>query len=656
MKSSSNTTPNAIESFLARFHSARFSAILLVLLVLIVYFPSLKAGYVWDDHEIVENPLLKSAEGLKTIWLVPSATTHFESGYWPMSYTTFWIENRIWGGFKPAVLHLDNVLLHCLNVLLIWFILIRMRVCGAWLIAAVFALHPVHVESVAWVAQRKDVLSAFFYLAAFWAYLRALKENSRWFSMFSLSLYVLGMLSKSIVVTFPVALLIYYWYERGVLDKRAFIRVAPFFLVGGILAFFGLLMAGESAGSGYLNWPERFLVSGRAFWFYLTKLLWPVHLLAVYPKWKIDAGQWWQYLYPLSAVATLVFFWSLRRRIGRGAFAALFFFGITLLPVLGFVYFSFHDQSYVADRYQYLASIGPTALLISLATMGSRRLFRRPAGYKAATAAALLLTVLAIQTWQQAGLYMNMKTLFEHCLRGNRNSIAAHVNLADVFTKEGLTSQAQEHLLEAERLDPTDAKVQFSLGVFYMRNQRWEKAAQHFRKTLDIRPVYPEALNGLGVSLSGMGLDEQAEEAHREALRLDPNSQESLLRLASIAQRSGRQTDAAGYYRTLLALEPEAIGVMNNLAWILATSKDRNLRNPDEAVFLAERAVAMSDTVDPNLFLTLAESYAQDGRFTDAVSTIRSALSAVNGMEKDESNAKLYSRLSLYERQRCAIE
>lgn len=655
MKSNLTKTPSGNAVCFARFRSPCLSGGVLVLLVLVAYSPCFRAGYVWDDRQIVDNTLLKSPAGLKSIWLRPSSTAGFESGYWPLAYTTFWLEHQVWGEFKPYILHMGNVLLHTLNALLVWIILRRMGINGAWFIAAVFALHPVRVESVAWVAQRKDVLSAFFYLSAFWCYLRAQTGAARRFMSLCLICFALAMLSKSIVVTLPVTLLIYRWYRRGTISKEDISCVLPVFLLGGALAVFGVLMAGESAETGYLSWLERFLVAGKIYWFYLSKLLLPVNLIAVYPKWHIHASQWTQYLYPLSAFGLTVLLWGLRRKIGRGAFSAMTFFGVTLLPVMGFVYFAFYEQSYVADRYQYLASIGPTALMISFVLWACDRVLRAHRKIRTAMA-SLFLTLLILLTARQCSLYVNMKTLFEHCLKGNPNSIAAHVNLADALANEGRFSEAEHHLLHAESLNPGDAKVQFSLGVLYMKNEKWNKAAERFQKALDIRPNYPESLNGLGASLSEVGLDIPAAKAHDRALQLDPNNQEAVLRLALIYGRIGLPERAIEYYRAALKTMPDWPLVLNNLAWILTTAENPALRDKRESVILAEKACQLSDWADPNFILTLAEAYAHAGNFEDAAASLERALRGLNPSEDNEMAVKLRQRTELYKKGICAFK
>ena len=297
-----------------------------------------------------------------------------EAHYWPLTYTTFWLEHKIWG-LEPAGYHVVNVLLHLLNSLLVWRLLLRLAVPGAWVAAAVFVVHPVHVESVAWIIERKDVLSGLFYLAAVLVWLRFLQQPRPWRYGLALLLFATGLLSKSIVVTLPAALLIMSSGGRRTASRRGICsawRHSSWWRCSSRQS----TSPQFSSMHSLLNYslPERMLVASRALWFYAGKLAWPTDLAVIYPQWDISLGDPWAWLYLAGATALAATLWFMRHRVGRGPLAGALFFAVTLSPVLGFVNHGYMKYSFVADRFQYLAGIGVIAVLIGAAVHGASRL------------------------------------------------------------------------------------------------------------------------------------------------------------------------------------------------------------------------------------------------------------------------------------------
>ena len=361
------------------------------LLVAISYFPATQAGFVWDDRAFTEEPVVHKASGLWNIWFSPADIKN-EGHYWPLVYTTFWLEHKLWG-LAPAGYHIVNVLLHFVNVLLVWRLLLRLAVPGAWAIAAVFAVHPLHVESVAWVIERKDLLSALFYLTAMLTWIRFV-EAPRWGPYcLALALFVAGLLSKSVVVTLPAAVLIWHWWQRGRVTSTDLWRMAPFFLValfitGADLAFY---TSREQLSLGY-SAIERVLIAAHALWFYVGKLLWPTELAVIYPLWDIRIGDPLAWAYVVAALALAVLLWFGRDRFGREPLAGVLFFVVTLSPVLGFVDYGYMQFSFVADRYQYLAGLGVMAVFVGGAVHGASKL----SGVLKMGVTGLLVVVLAL--------------------------------------------------------------------------------------------------------------------------------------------------------------------------------------------------------------------------------------------------------------------
>ena len=353
-------------------------ALALVAMVAVAYAPAvLWGGFVWDDTIFTEAEPVRTVSGLWDIWFAPEKIRK-EAHYWPLTYTIFWLEHKLWGFWAPGF-HAVNVVLHIANTLLLWRLLRRVEVPGAWLVAAVFAVHPLNVNSVAWIIERKDVLSGLFYLTAALAWLRyeeKAREDARGWRHLVLSAMLLGagLLCKSSVVTLPAALLIVQWWRHGRVSAGDLLRVAPLFAVAALVTALDLsLYLNRALHSFDYSLVERVLVAGRALWFYPVKILWPADLAVVYPLWDVrvsDLGAW---TYPVAAVALAAALWCLRRRIGRGPLAGALFYAVTVSPMLGIVPFSYMAFSFVADRFQYLAGIGVTAVVIGAAGQGPRR-------------------------------------------------------------------------------------------------------------------------------------------------------------------------------------------------------------------------------------------------------------------------------------------
>ena len=292
-------------------------------------------GLIWDDHIWSQSRAVLEWSGLSTIWSWPSRI-YQEAHYWPLTYTTFWLEHKIWG-LAPAGYHVVNVLLHLLNSLLVWRLLLRLAVPGAWVAAAVFAVHPLHVESVAWIIERKDVLSGLFYLAAVLVWLRFLEQPRPWRYGLALLLFAAGLLSKSIVVTLPAAL-----------ADPAVVEGGPHHRAGSAAP--GAVLPGGAAHHGSRSLLSRFkarfpgLLLARADAGRVAGLVvlrgqagWPTDLAVIYPRWDIGLGDPWAWLYLAGAAALAATLWFMRHRVGRGPLAGALFFAVTLSPVLGFV-------------------------------------------------------------------------------------------------------------------------------------------------------------------------------------------------------------------------------------------------------------------------------------------------------------------------------
>ena len=531
----------------------RIPLLALVLLVAISFFPAFQAGFVWDDVVFAEEPVVQSASGLKNIWFSP-ADLKEEGHYWPVTYTTFWLEHKLWG-LNPLGYHVVNVLLHLANVLLLWRLLGRLPVPGAWIAAAVYAVHPLHVESVVWVIERKDVLSGLFYLTSVLAYIRFV-ETRRWSGYtLALALFVAGLLTKSVVVTLPAALLIWHWWKRDRIAAVDWLRTAPFFLAGLAitLADMALLRSREVGLALDYSLIERVLIASRALWFYAGKLVWPTDLWVIYPRWEIRTGDLLAWTWVIAAAALPTALWLGRRRIGRGPLAGLAFFAVTLSPTLGFVDYTYMEFSFVADRYQYLAGAGIIAIVVAAAVRGVAGL---PPSWVVAGRALLaaVLVILGTLTWRQARIYENGVTFFSHIISFNPEARNAHLGLARALS----LSQRFEESLDANRIAvaqrPDDPDAHSNLASALVELNRFDEAEASFGRALELDPRHRAAHQNLAVAMRRQGRYEEAAERWRALLELGVRDASTWASLSEALFRARQYEEAAAAARRSLAI------------------------------------------------------------------------------------------------------
>jgi tetratricopeptide (TPR) repeat protein len=431
-------------------------ALLIVVATVFAYQQAWHAGYIWDDDiYVTTNQLLTAPDGLKRIWF----SLDSPSQYFPLVYTTFRLEHALWG-LHPAGYHWVNIILHALNALLVWRLLQALQVPGAWLAAAIFALHPVHVESVAWITERKNVLMGLFFLLALLAWQRFVageERGRRWAYAAALFCYLLALFSKTTACTMPAALLLMLWLQHRRITWQRVLQVVPFVLLGIVMGLVTIWWERHHQGTqGQLfaiPFADRFLIASRAVWFYLAKLLWPAELAFSYPRWSISIGDPMDYLWVVAIGAAAVVIYLARRRLGRGPEVAAVFFVATLAPMLGFIMLYTFRYSFVADHYQYLASIGPIALAAAGVTLALRRI-RSHRAVAAAFSCALVLLPLGLKTRSQAGIYADKETLWRATIATNPSSWMAYNNLAIEQVHHGRVSEAIPLYERALELDP----------------------------------------------------------------------------------------------------------------------------------------------------------------------------------------------------------
>ena len=591
---------------------------LLLIAVVLVYQPVWHGKPIWDDDAHLTPPGLRSLQGLARIWTEPGATQQ----YYPLVHSLFWVEHRLWGDATLGY-HLINILLHAFTALLLWKILRRLQVPGAYLAAAIFALHPVCVESVAWISEIKNTLSGAFYLGAALVYLRFDRTRNWRFYFVTLGLFLLGLMSKTVVATLPAALLVVFWWQRGRLSwKQDVLPLIPFFVVGFGAGLFTAWVEWKfvgARGSEYdFTFIERVLIAGRVIWFYLGKLVWPVDLIFIYPRWHVSQTVWWQYLFPLSALLVSVVLWLLSRR-NRAPLAAWFFFVGTLFPALGFFNVYPFCYSFVADHFQYLASLGP----ITLAAAGISILFRslmnkRP--FLEPIVCGTLLLALGVLSWRQSGMFTDIETLWRTTIARNPDCWLANNNLGGYLYNKGHIKEAIEHYQKAIQLDPNYAEAQNNLGAALAAEGRFDEAIEYYHKAIQISPNFAYALNNLGMALAARGQFDDAIENYRKAIQISPNFADALDNLGAALTVKGRSDEALGYYRQALAIDPNLAGAHNNLGILLAKQG-----RTAEAIEYYQKAIEL-DPAHAEFYYNLGNLLATQGRPAEAIRQFKKAL------------------------------
>ena len=566
------------------------------------YQPAWQGGFLWDDDVHVTRPELRSWQGLYRTWFDVRATIQ----YYPVLHSAFWIEHKLWGD-APLGYHLVNLVLHAATALMAAGILRRLAVPGAYLAAAIFALHPVHAESVAWISEQKNTLSAVLYLAAAVAYLNFDQSRKvRWY-LAAGGLFALAVLSKSVTATLPGALLLICWWRRGRLSwRRDVLPLLPLFLLGagvGAITAWWELEVNKCAGPEFeFTALERLLLAGRAVCFHCGKLFWPTKLAFIYPRWQIDPHAVWQYLFPLGAILLLGAAWSVRRR-SRGPLTALLFFAGTLFPSLGFFNLYTFRYALVANHYQYLASLG----IITLFSAGAALLWkhRQFAGRLSGYGLCLgLLLVLAVLTWRQARIYAHSELLYQTTIEWNpdcwlaynnlgadladsgrgEEAIAAylraleirpdlpdaHYNLGNILLGRGQLDAAMTHFDEALKSFPEYAKAHTSRGIVLAARGQVDAAIAAYGRALEINPNLAEAHNNLALALAGRGGINEALEHFQRAVEIRPDFADAHINLGAALAGCGRFDAAIGHFRKCLDVQPENVQARVNLGDALA--------------------------------------------------------------------------------------
>src|SRR6266404_739400 len=520
------------------------------------YWPAWHGGFIWDDDRYVtHNYLLIAPDGLRRIWFSLDAP----SQYFPLAYTVLRIERSLWD-LNPVGYHWVNILLHLGNALLVWCILARLKVPGAWLAAAIFVLHPVQVESVGWISELKNVLMGFFFLLTLltWIeYVDATHKHRRILYVAALVFYLLALSAKATACTLPAALLLVLWLKQRPIGRRALLEIIPFVVLAlgiGLVAVWWEKYHQGTRMLVSLGPVERLLIASRAVWFYLGKIFWPAKLTFIYPQWRIDATNPIAYSWPIAVAAAVVLIFYGRRLFGRSVEVAALFFVMMLGPLLGFVMLYTFRYTFVADHYQYLASIGP----IALASAGLVTLSRsnRTLQWLVGGTSFAILIGLGLLTWRQSATYRDAETLWRTTIAKNPGCWMAYNNLGVVQFEKGNIDDAIDKYEEALRLHADYAEARYNLGSALLQQGKIDDAIQQCEKALELQPNDPDAHVVLGNAFMTKQDLDGAISQYEQALLLRPEDSNAHYNLAIAFQEKGETEAAAREYEKARRFEP----------------------------------------------------------------------------------------------------
>jgi tetratricopeptide (TPR) repeat protein len=632
----------------------------------------------FDDPNYVTNNI-EVLRGLSRHGLFWAATTKTLANWHPLTWLSLQLDVQLFGP-GPAGFHITNVLVHAGATVFLFLALARLT--GApWrsaCVAALFGLHPLHVESVAWVAERKDVLSGLFWMLTLYAYARYAEARRRCWYGVTLAAFALGLLAKPMLVTLPCVLLLLDYWPLGRLGRSAILEKLPFFalsLASSAVTVIAQRQGGAMEWMSYLPLPTRLANALISYVTYIGKMLWPRNLAVFYPYPPLNE-LWWRALIAVTILAVLtalVLKW--RRSHPYLLFGWLWYLG-TLVPVIGLVQVGIQA---LADRYTYIPLIGLfLAGVWGIADLATRWQLppRVPvmAGLGALAACALL-------TWRQLEYWQDSITLWKHATESVPNNYLAHYNLGSALHQAGKLDEARRHYAESIRINPTNPLVKNALGLTLLSQLRPAEALPYFAEAAEQEPNYAAAyFNGglaqmalgnlaaaeksfatavrldpdsadpiahLGTVLSLEGNMAAAEAAYRQALALQPGSAKHFYDLAYVLEEQGRSAEAKECYRQALRDQPTLAEHAEVAAWVLATNPDPHLRKGPLALRLAKQACQATAYQRPEYLDTLAAAYAENGRFDEAQVTVRQALDLLK-TTADGRAAVLEARLELY--------
>ncbi len=629
--------------------SVAAGAAIIAALVFVAYFPAINGRFILDDEILLtESRFIRAQDGLYQFWCTNEA-----DDYWPLTNASFWMEWRLWE-MNSAGYHVTNLILHAVESLLIWLILRKLSIPGAFLAAAIFAVHPVNVESAAWIAQRKNMMTLLFFLFSILWYLRCLESAPRptfgrcpvaakqpatqhsasslsslilhpssfipWYCL-SLSAFVLAMLGKGSAAVLPVLLLGIVWWLRPLI-LRDFLNIAPFFAVAAALTGVNIWFQthGTEEITRSVDFIGRLLGAGAVVWFYIYKAFLPVDLAFIYPQWQIkDANPlWWLPL--AAALALTAVLVAYRKSWSRPMLFAWGFFCVALAPVMGFADVGFMKHSLVADHYQHIAIIGVIALAASFWSIWQKQknAGKHPAAsLMVAVAAVACLTLLS---FRQSAIYCDSIHLYTTALEKNPESWLAHNNLGYSMISEGWYQEAIDHLHRALTLNFNYARAHYNLGNALFKIGQVKESKEEFLLALKFDPDYAEAHYNLGNALYREGKTIEAIEHYEHALRSKPDFASAHNNLGAALAAVGRLPEAIEHYNKALSLEPEYAEAHNNLGYALY-----KMERLPEAIEHYEQAVRIWPDYEA-AYSNLVAACAKTGRTAEAIAAAHKAI------------------------------
>jgi len=562
----------------------------LVTAVVAAYLPALQAGFVWnDDTYLTENRTLDGIEGLRLIWTEPKANEQ----YYPMVFTSFWVEKHLWS-LQPFGYHLVNVLLHAGSALLLWGLLVRLGLPGAWFAAALFALHPLGVESVAWITERKNTLSLFLSLLAIHAWYsfleartkaaepkkkrRAVRAAEPWsrsptaFYALAFACLTLALFAKTTACVVPAVLLVLAWWSKGSEGLIVSSDVRPLFPLFTIGAFLALQTAWlertvvHAAGSEWEIGPAgRVVLAGQTALFYAGKLFFPAKLAFIYERWNVDPRDLRQWLEAAGVLGLVAAAWLLRRRVGRGPLTSLLLFLGVLVPAMGFFNVYAMRYSWVADHFAYQALAVFAACTVCAVASWIAPLGIAPRRIAAALGLAVL-AVLASRTHAQSRSYRNEETLWRDTLERSPSCFMCETNYGNWLMEKGREAEAVPHFEKSLSLKPDNVPALLNLARIEEQGGRLDAATDHLRAALRIAPQDTTVLINLATVSTKSGRIDEAIASYEEALRL--GASESPIAhngLGAALMQRGRVTEAIEQFREALRLDPDYAYARANL-------------------------------------------------------------------------------------------
>ena len=525
-------------------------------LTIFAYRPASHGGFVWDDDRYVtHNYLLSAPDGLRRIWFSFDAP----SQYFPLTYTVLRVERSLWG-LHPSGYHWVNILLHLANAFLLWGLLARLKIPGAWLASAIFALHPIQVESVAWISELKNVLMGFFFLLTLliWdEYVDARSKHRGILYLAALGLYLLALTAKATACTLPAALLLILWLKKKPIGRRALLEITPFVVLAlgiGLVAVWWEKYHQGTRMLVSLGPLERLLIASRAVWFYLGKIFWPAKLTFIYPQWQIDPTSPVAYLWLIAAIALVVAIYFARRLFGRSVEVAALFFVTTLGPLLGFVMLYTFRYTFVADHYQYLASIGPIALAsAALVTLSPSS---KSWQWLLNGSGLAILICLALLTWRQSATYRDAETLWRKTIAQNPGCWMAYNNLGVLEFQKDKIDDAMDNYERSLRLHSDYPEARYNLGSALLQKGKIDDAIKQCEKALELQPNDSDAHVVLGNAFMAKQDIDRAIGQYEQALKLRPEDSNAHYNLGVALQEKGETDRAAREYEKALEFEP----------------------------------------------------------------------------------------------------